>query len=140
MLTTTLKGHLALLEVERAATAKEFITSRPSIEARYDLVVDDGKKLHRVQVKYSSQDSGGECIIVELRKFGGNKQVGVRLSDVKVYTKDEIDAVAVFSPATGKVYWVPVSVMGGMSNFRLRIKPSKNGQKQGVRMASEFEW
>ena len=139
MLTTTLKGHIAQLEVEKRATEKGCIVSRPVVEARYDLVVDDGTSLYRVQVKYTAQSNRG-AIDIGLRKFGGNKEVGMRMSDVKTYSSDEVDVLAVFSPVTGKVYWLPIEVFEGKTVVRLRLEPSKNNQKKRVLVASGYEW
>jgi len=126
------------LEVEKRATEKGFIVSRPVIEVRYDLVIDDGKNLNRVQVKYTAQREAG-ALNIGLRKFGGNKEVGLRMADVKTYSADEVDVLAVFSPVSGKVYWVPIEVFEGKTVLRLRLEPSKNNQKKRVLMASEYE-
>lgn len=137
---TTLKGHLAVIEVERRATEKGFVVSRPSIEARYDLIVDDGDSLHRVQVKFTNQNGDGNSLEVGLRKFGGNKGVGIRTSDVKTYTSKEVDVLAIFSPLTNKVYWLPISIFEKKTMIRLRLKQARNNQKKRVLLACDFEW
>lgn len=49
------------------------------------------------------------------------------------------DAVAVYCPDTGKVYYLRISDFDGQISFVLRIGLTKNNQKNGVRLASDFE-
>ncbi|NBS70149.1 hypothetical protein EBT31_14740, partial [bacterium] len=66
---TQKKGDLAVSRAIFAFTKKGFDVSLPVTEsAAYDLIVDDGSKLYRVQVRYSSS---GE---VDLRRIHSNSQ------------------------------------------------------------------
>src|SRR5437879_1158506 len=48
---TNFLGEIAIAKVVLRALEKRVLLSRPIMEYRYDLVVDDGLKLHRAQVK-----------------------------------------------------------------------------------------
>jgi hypothetical protein len=60
MRTTQRKGDIATAQAVATFTELGYDISIPLTEsARYDLVVDDGMGLHRVQVKYSSRKKVG---------------------------------------------------------------------------------
>ena len=49
------KGIIAQLKAELRANELGFIVSKPTTEnCRYDMIIDDGKKLNRIQIKYCS--------------------------------------------------------------------------------------
>jgi hypothetical protein len=50
----------------------------------------------------------------------------------------EIDLFCVYRPDNNQVYAVPVGEATS-TTARLRITPSVNGQKRGIRWASEYE-
>jgi hypothetical protein len=52
---TAQKGELALLHVLQRAVENGWIVSRPTRDCRYDLVLDDGDRLYRAQVKYAGR-------------------------------------------------------------------------------------
>jgi len=57
----------------------------------------------------------------------------------KHHDKGRFDAVAVYCPDTQSVYYVKAGEFAeNVDAFTLRLAPAKNGQKAGVRMASEF--
>ena len=73
------------------------IVSRPVIEGcRYDLIMDEGGILSKVQVKYTSGQSHGSVRIrVAPCDCRGKKG--------KVYTESEVDTIAVYSSVTDKL-------------------------------------
>jgi hypothetical protein len=128
------KGRLATLKVEARAAEKGFIVSCPTTPVRYDLVIDNGTKLSRVQVKYaggSSQNAEGVAVANLRRRIKGK---------VRGYNADEIDALMVYIPETDKVYCILSSNFVGKTDIHLRIRESKNGQTKGCLMAKDFEW
>ena len=50
----------------------------------------------------------------------------------------EIDLFLVYCPETKKIYSMPVEDAPDAEGY-LRVSPSRNGQVQGIRWASEFE-
>ena len=136
-LNTQQKGQLAQLKVEQRALEKGCMVSRPTTDARYDLIVDVGGKLQRVQIKYCSAkvSTSSGSFMVDLRRWAGDKRTVTRN-----YTKQEIDALMIYLPATDKVYRLPASLVHEKSSITLRVAPSSNGQHKGIRMASRYEW
>lgn len=66
---TQRKGDIAVTRAIFSFTKKGYDVSLPITEsAAYDIVVDDGKKLYRVQVRYSSSGD------VDLRRIHSNSQ------------------------------------------------------------------
>lgn len=69
MRTTQRKGDVATAQAVATFTQLGYDVSIPLTEsARYDLVVDDGDGLHRVQVKYSSRNK------VDVRSIHSNSK------------------------------------------------------------------
>lgn len=132
-MTTHQKGyigeHIAKLRFIEAG----WNVAKPEIEDRYDLIVDDGTKLYRVQVKYVDHFVG-DALTVDLRKECRNN------GDKKRYTTDEIDAVVIYAPKTGKIYWIPGDVFENKSSISFRLEPTKNNQVSRVRFLKDFEW
>ncbi len=95
----------------------------------YDLAVHlGGSELLRVQCKTAWAESG--CLIFNCRStdHGDGPQSYIGVADV----------FGVFFPPNQSVYLVPID---GVANFkgRLRLDPTRNNQRRGVRMATDFE-
>jgi len=100
----------------------------------YDLVVDRGGQLERVQVKYTESDG---CI-VQVRCRSHSLTNG-RVKQTKRYTAETIDWLAVWDATTDTCYYVPASVLGsGRSLLHLRLTPARNSQVLGTRNAADF--
>jgi hypothetical protein len=135
---TRQKGELAKLHAVMRAIEHGFVVSEPTTSARYDLVIDDGKRLWRAQVKWGgtpSQRSAG-AFRVELRSENGNGGKGyLKL----MYTEQEVDCLLVFIPGTG-VVWLPHERFIGKTGLIIRVSPTKNGQASGLLLASDYLW
>ena len=101
----------------------------------YDLIVcRDGKKLERVQVKYSC--SKGEVIQV---KCYSHSLTNGKARQTKHYTEQTIDWLAVYDADTGCCYYVPASELGtGVSTLHLRLRQARNNQRIGIRYATDY--
>ena len=98
----------------------------------YDLVVDTGKRLVKVQVKTGWQRLG--CM-----NFKGQRRVrDANYNGMRRYQAGEVDFFAVYFPPTTSIYVVPFEVMGAYGC--LRITPVLNGQRKYVRWAADFTW
>lgn len=131
---TNMKGEIAELKVQLRATEKGIVVSRPTTEARYDLVIDDGQ-LKRVQVKYS--DHGHSCCRGALRVIRKSQSKSAK---TRTYTDNEVDVLAVYSPKLEKILWFDTEQFAGKSALNIRIKPSTNGQKEGTLWWEDFVW
>jgi len=54
------------------------------------------------------------------------------------YAAAEVDWIAVYDATTERCYYVPSAVWGGLARPRLRLAPTSNGQRRGIRWADEF--
>lgn len=134
-LTTNLKGQLAVSKTELRAIELGFLPSRPLFDSRYDLIVDDGKNISRVQIKYAngkSKNSTGN-VVVKLEYENRKKQF-------YTYNDSEVDALVVYIPEIDKLCYFPKPVFVGKRKLSIRIKPAKNNQEKGVILAKKYIW
>jgi PD-(D/E)XK endonuclease len=133
-LSTSQKGAAAEAEIAAAAIRLDLVVLRPLGDGgRYDLAIDTGKQLLRVQCKWASRQ--GEVIMaycITCRHTPG----GYRR---KTYSSDEIDAIAIYSPDTDKCYLIPVREVDGYTTISLRLGPTRNNQAIKVRWAKDYE-
>jgi hypothetical protein len=136
-LTTNQRGQLALLKVEQRAIELGMIVSRPTIECRYDLILDDGT-LRRAQVKYA----GGRAwkgrfgvIAVGLRKWrsGGRKCL-------PSYSASEVDLLFVYVPCLDRILRFEPALFAGRRELHIRLEPARNNQRKGCLFASDYLW
>src|SRR5215469_9219193 len=73
--------------------------------SRYDLVVDAGGHLLRVQCKTASKVPGMDALRFKARSV--RKDPGSNVIVTQTY-RDQADLFAAYSPVTGKVYVLPV--------------------------------
>lgn len=99
--------------------------------ASYDLVVDAGSRLLKVQVKTAWVCEG--CVLYKSQR----RQPGRGLTR-RPYLKGEVDYFAVYCPATRSIYSVPAENHG--NEGRLRLDPVKNGQSKFARWAADYTW
>jgi hypothetical protein len=97
---------------------------------RYDIVIDEGSRFDRIQVKTGRLRNG---VIV----FAAASRIGRYQQERRGY-KGQADYFAVYCPETEKVYLVPVNDVGE-TEVSLRIEPTKNGQSKTVRWAKDYE-
>lgn len=128
------KGQLAVLKAQIRANEKGFLVSFPTIEARYDMLLDDGKRIYKTQVKYvgyvDSRTNGS--VMLDLRKeTRGNGRS-------RIYTKKEIDVVLAYVPQVDKVLWI--KDFEGRQTMSFRFEQPKNKQKSRIRMIDDYVW
>lgn len=100
----------------------------------YDLVIDRGNGFERVQVKTGRVGfSAGSFMF---NAFSISERTSGRHFTSYV---GKIDLFSVYFRDTDKIYLIPVSVVGGLTQPVFRINPALNCQKTGVRMAVDFE-
>lgn len=95
---------------------------------KYDLVIDDGQKLQRVQCK-TGRVKNGALLFNSYSQSGngGSKQGYHGLADL----------FAVLNPESGEVYLVPVEKFGA-AGVTLRLVRSSNGQVQKINWAVDY--
>ena len=101
---------------------------------RYDLVIDDGVALSRVQCKTGRLRQGAirfKACSTYAHHRSPERQSRSYLGDV--------DFFAVHCPETDGVYLVPIADVPVESRAALRLSPAKNGQRRRTRAAQRYE-
>jgi hypothetical protein len=131
---TKSKGDLSELLVAVALTKAGFAVSKPLGEnQRYDLIADDGERLHRVQVKTGRVRDG--VVKFSCCSTHGHRRTGNLAT--RPYT-GQIELLAVYCPEGGKVYVVPEAELT-RSGIHLRLVPPRNNMTKTIRWASTYE-
>lgn len=133
-LTPSQKGAAAEAEIAAAAIRLRLQVLRPVGEGgRYDLAIDIGEKLLRVQCKWASRRGyvlNARCVTSRHTPHGYIRTT---------YTADEIDAIAAYAPDTDRCYLLPVSEVEGRTVLSLRLGPTRNNQAQLIRWAKDYQ-
>ncbi len=133
--TPSQKGAIAEAEINAAAVRLHFGVLLPTTEGhRYDLVLDDGTRLWRVQCKWARRH--GDVIVVRIRTSRLTPSGYVRTD----YTADEVDAVGVYCPDVDRCYLIPIADVADRSGVHLRLGPARNNQASGVKWAAQYEF
>ena len=134
-ITTNTKGQLAVSKTELRAFELGYLPSRPLFDARYDLIIDDGKHLSRLQVKYGDGKStnANGSIVVKLEYTDRRKHT-------YTYQDSEVDGLVVYIPRIDKLCFLPKKIFIGKKKLSIRILKSKNNQKKGIIAAEDYYW
>ena len=133
-LTTSQKGAVAEAEVAAAAIRMRLLVLRPCAEGgRYDLGVDLGKQLLRVQCKWASQQ--GDVLTARCRTSRHTPRGYLRTT----YAASEVDAIGLYAPSTDRCYLIPIDEVEGLGQISLRVAATRNNQALGIRWAREYE-
>jgi hypothetical protein len=101
----------------------------------FDLILcrEDGR-LERVQVKYVRSDG---CVIFVRPRSSSITNGKVRAT--KYYTAATIDWLAAWDATLDRCFYVPAAELGaGMNLITLRLRPSRNNQIRGIRLAERY--
>jgi PD-(D/E)XK endonuclease len=131
---TMQKGEIAILEVSKRAIEKGFIPSRPIIEGTvYDIVIDDGVKLMKVQVKYGDFRRKGYTgsIIVSSRRQSAKESK---------YLKNDIDVILAYLPSVDKIVLLTREMFGGKYSVSIRTEKPKNNQTKKIIFIDDVIW
>ncbi|MGH9765849.1 MAG: group I intron-associated PD-(D/E)XK endonuclease [Blastocatellia bacterium] len=129
---TNSKGNVSESAALNAFSKAGFLISVPfGNGAPYDLVVDTGKRLLKVQVKTGRLRGG--CVLFAAQRINGHH--GTKRHK---YAEGEIDLYAVYCQENDGIYLVPT--LGALAEGRLRVSSTKNNQQQNVRWAKDFEF
>jgi hypothetical protein len=101
---------------------------------RYDLVIDDHGSFSRVQCKTGKLLKG----VVTFRTASSYYHHPKPKMPVKHY-RGQVDFFAVYCRETTGVYLVPIADLDMDTHASLRVQPTLNNQRKGVRFAAEYE-
>jgi hypothetical protein len=105
-----------------------------SFLSRYDLLIDDGTDIARVQCK-TGRLRGGVVQFKTCSSYAHHSNPGSRRA--RDYL-DQIDYFAVYCPETEGVYLVEIAAVQVRWNGSLRVESSRNGQQRRIRSAADF--
>jgi prevent-host-death family protein len=129
------KGVLAEEAIVLAAMKLRVPVWRPvSGHSRADLLLEIGGDLHRVQVKWGRLNRARDVVVAPLRTSRCTPRGHVR----GTYSEDEIDLFAVYCGELDRSFLLPSSHFAGRQYVHLRLKPSRNGQRACINLASDF--
>ena len=107
-LTPSQKGAVAEAQVAAAAIRMRLLVLRPWTEGgRYDLGIDLGEQLLRVQCKWASQR--GDVLTASCRTSRHTPRGYLRTT----YAASEIDAIGLYAPSTDRCYLIPIDEVEG---------------------------
>jgi hypothetical protein len=134
MLSTNQRGAIAEAEIVAAALKLGIGVFSAVHDERYDLVFDLRPRLLRVQCKTAALS--GDVIVIRCYSCRRNAEGLLK----RLYTSDEIDAVAAYCGQLDRAFLVPADRIDGRSHIQLRLHPSKNNQTIGVNWADDFDF
>jgi hypothetical protein len=127
------RGAIAETAVALAALRAGYEVYRPIAEGgRFDLVLAGGSALLRVQCK-SGRLAGG-TVIARVESVRRSADGVIR----RPYTAAEVDAVAIHCHDLDESYLLPIGIVAGRSEVRLRLRPPRNNQVKRVRWAAQY--
>lgn len=126
---TKAKGEISEGVVIACLLKQGFSVSLPfGNNQRYDLILDDGERLQRLQVKTGRYAEG--CVIFQTASKNG-------FTNVRRGYAGEVDLFIIYCPELEAIYSVPVAICG-RNEMRLRVDPARGGPKSTVRWAADF--
>jgi hypothetical protein len=126
------RSTLAIVHVLRTCGHETFLPLGEN--TRSDLVIDDGERLLRVQCK-TGRLRNGAIVFNTASTYGHHRNPTVVRRDYR----HDVDCFAVFCPETGGVYLIPIDDLQPRTTALLRVAPARNGQRQGIRLAAQYE-
>ena len=129
------KGAVAEAEIAAAAVRLGFQVARPMPDGqRYDLLIDTGERILRVQCKWAPRVKDVLYIRPRTSRHTPRGYVWT------VYSSDEIDAVAAYSPDTDTCYLLPIKEIAGRRYISLRLEPPLNNQAAKLNWADQYRF
>ena len=97
----------------------------------YDLAVDTGARIVKVQVKTATYENG--CVRCKTRRRNAGYHRTMRR-----YEQSEVDYFAIYCPQLDELYGMSFADAG--INASLRIEPAGNMQEKFIRWAKNYSW
>lgn len=131
-------GKLAELRVQQELINLGYNPSEPSMEDRYDFLVEIDDSIKKIQVKKAYiREEYPQSLVVELRTTKRDKDGG---NEKKIYSSDEVDVYAIWSNETDDVYWMEYDEAGSRCvHISLKEKYEVRGQNRSrMNFAMDF--
>jgi PD-(D/E)XK endonuclease len=133
--TTDQKGAIAEAAIALAAMKLGVDVYRPLGEGgRYDLILDIGSRLLRVQCKWAATMK--QVLVVRCYTFRRTRTGWKKTTS----TADEVDVVAAYSMDLDRCFLIPIGLVEERPTIQLRIAPTLNNQKRRINWADDFDF
>lgn len=119
---------------DRATRGRLRYLSAVRRNSRYDLVIDDGARLARVQCK-TGRIRSGAIVFKTSSTYAHHRSPTHRNRDYR----GQIDFFGVYSSETSGVYLIPIEAVGSSWQALLRVEAPQNNQRKGVRFAADYQ-
>lgn len=122
---TNMKGDIAELAVAKKFLEMGYWVSFPySDDSPYDILVDDGINIKKIQVKYLTQKKN-------VLKFLLHSNTGISY-------KNTVDYMVLYDSISKNVYMIDPRKFGNKAMIQLRLNEPQNNQKKGVHLAENY--
>ena len=101
---------------------------------RFDLAIDEGHRLARVQCK-TGRLRKGAVRFATCSCYGHH----ARPSESRRDYQGQVDYFAVYCPDLERVYLIPIEDLAVRAQGALRVDPPRNNQRRGIRLAADYE-
>ena len=128
---TLIKGRMTELTCVQKFLSIGYIVSTPEIPCQYDIVVDTGDKMLKIQIKSCRLTSDGTAIEFNTSSVTHNNNGYT----TRIYTANMVDYFC--TCYNGNCYLVPFSECGCRTKS-LRLVPTKNGQVKNISFADQY--
>jgi PD-(D/E)XK endonuclease len=134
-MTTDQKGAIAEACIAAAALKLGVEVYRPVAEGgRYDMILDIGGKLWRVQCKWATRR--GETLVISCQSARRCADGFIR----RRYTAEEIDAIGAYSLELDRCFLIPIARVENRPAISLRLAPCLNNQRRRINWADDFDF
>jgi hypothetical protein len=128
-------GDRTTLALMLALRDAGYVVSLPSGEnMRYDLVIDDGRRLSRVQCK-SGRIRNGAVVFKTSSSYAHHASA----AQPRRHYQAQVDFFGVYCSRTGGTYLIPIDDLAPTTEALLRVTPARNGQPKRIREAADYE-
>lgn len=127
------RGDVTEMKVATELLSRGYAVSEPITDNEpYDLVVERGSTLHRIQVRTATNKEGFISFHTDTAVRGTDGE-----REHHSYTPEDIDAFIVYAPTLDEYYWIDVAEASS-SKMRIRYDDSNIAHTAGVNWASEY--
>jgi PD-(D/E)XK endonuclease len=128
------KGNVAELAIATEAANLGLSVLKPLTEHEtYDLALDLGERIWRVQCKWATHK--GDVVHIHVGRCRTRKRGYVRTT----YQAGELDALAAYCQPLHKCYLLPAEMVVGRYSIQLRTAPARNMQRAAINFAADYE-
>lgn len=128
---TLLKGRVTELLCIQKFLTLGYIVSTPEVPCQYDILLDTGKNIFKIQIKTCHLNKEGTGIEFNTSSTTHNSNGYIK----RIYTPSMVDYFCTYYD--NECYLVPFSECGSTIKC-LRLVPTKNGQVKNISFAENY--